>query len=107
MHMMLERGACMLAHAFRLCASESLRVFPTGAKGFLRACQVAGGYRQPLPHYVPQQVRDLISQCWAQDLADRPPIAAVLDRLKQIDRLGVVDGPTPGRPPGTACCVLM
>jgi hypothetical protein len=80
--------------------------------------QVAGGYRRPLPQYVPQQVRELISKCWAQEAHARPDIAAVLNCLKHIERLGVLDadsasadvgadGAKRAQPVKKACCVLM
>ena len=48
-----------------------------------RACamQVAGGYRRPLPNYIPEPLRELITECWAQNPKDRPPITEVVDRL--------------------------
>lgn len=50
----------------------------TQRPGFL---QVAGGYRRPLPDFIPEPLRQLISECWAQDAKDRPAITDVMDRL--------------------------
>ena len=43
--------------------------------------QVAGGYRRPLPSFIPEPLRELITECWAQNPKDRPPITEVVDRL--------------------------
>lgn len=53
--------------------------------------QVAGGYRRPLPNFLPEQLRELISECWAQDMRQRPSMAQVLDRLKEIESSGLLD----------------
>jgi hypothetical protein len=50
---------------------------------------VAGGYRRPLPEYWPEELRSLISECWAQDPTARPSMDDVCARLKamQVARL--------------------
>jgi hypothetical protein len=53
--------------------------------------QVAGGYRRPLPDFLPEQLHELISECWAQDMRQRPSMAQVLDRLREIESLGLLD----------------
>ena len=48
-------------------------------------CQVAGGYRHPLPRDWPEELRQLISQCWAQDPEQRPLAADVARRLGRLE----------------------
>ena len=48
-------------------------------------CQVAGGYRHPLPRDWPEELRQLISQCWAQDPEQRPLAADVAARLGRLE----------------------
>ena len=60
---------------------------------FLRAevlvtlvAQVAGGYRRPLPEYLPEALRQIITECWAQNSGQRPNISDVVDRLTALRR---------------------
>ena len=46
--------------------------------------QVAGGYRQPLPHRWPRDLCDIISDCWEARASDRPPMKDVVQRLKKF-----------------------
>lgn len=50
--------------------------------------QVVGGYRRPMPAWWPQQLRDLISDCWAADPARRPSMLAVARRLLALQASG-------------------
>ncbi|KAK9918987.1 hypothetical protein WJX75_008520 [Coccomyxa subellipsoidea] len=73
--------------------TSQLVVGPTGnmKAAELYAAKVAGGYRRPLPDFLPEQLRELISECWAQDMRQRPSMAQVLDRLREIESLGLLD----------------
>ncbi len=52
---------------------------------------MASGYRRPLPAFLPEQLRALISECWAQDMRERPSMAQVLERLREIEASRVLD----------------
>ena len=55
-------------------------------QGTASAVQVAGGYRRPLPSFIPAPLRELITECWAQSQQDRPPITEVVDRLTAFQK---------------------
>jgi serine/threonine protein kinase len=44
--------------------------------------RVAKGERMELPKTVPAAVRKVTKQCWAQEAAERPKMAAVVDGLR-------------------------
>ena len=46
--------------------------------------QVASGERRPLPDSIPEALRQIIADCWAQDPKARPKIRAVVDRLAKF-----------------------
>lgn len=52
---------------------------------------MAAGYRRPLPAFLPEELRELISECWAQDMRARPSMAQALHRLQYIESLGLLD----------------
>lgn len=52
--------------------------------------QVATGYRLPMPRSFPEPLRALISACWAQDAAERPPAAAVHAQLTLMQETGAL-----------------
>lgn len=52
---------------------------------------MAAGYRRPLPNFLPEELRELISECWAQDMRARPSMAQALQRLQYIESLGLLD----------------
>jgi serine/threonine protein kinase len=53
------------------------------------ARQVANGHREPLPSYWPSVVKQLISDCWAQDPIQRPGFKDVMKRLYALKQAGV------------------
>ncbi len=76
--------------------------------------QVAGGYRRPLPEYLPEALRQIITECWAQNSGQRPNISDVVDRLTALRKPRqptVANGAsreeksTPAQQ--KACCVVM
>ncbi len=52
---------------------------------------MAAGYRRPLPNFLPEELRELISECWAQDMRVRPSMAQALHQLQHIESLGLLD----------------
>lgn len=56
---------------------------------FFGFAQVAEGFRQPLPVGLPSALKDLISQCLAQEPEERPAMAAVKGKLEELDQSGV------------------
>ena len=75
--------------------------------------QVAGGYRRPLPSYIPLPLRELITECWAQHPRERPPITEVVDRLTEFQK-GKTGGMTSRDTdhanhdaPKKGCCTVM
>ena len=75
--------------------------------------QVAGGYRRPLPDFVPEALRELITECWAQNPKERPPITEVVDQLYTLQRAptilanGAVKGDQVKGPAKKGCCTIM
>eukprot|EP00884_Botryococcus_braunii_P012957 jgi/Botrbrau1/21662/Bobra.43_1s0061.1 len=53
------------------------------------AQKVARGWRQPLPRWWPQELKELIKECWADRPGDRPSMAAVANRIKEMEATGV------------------
>lgn len=53
--------------------------------------QVAGGFRQPLPHRWPRDLCDIISDCWREQASERPPMKDILLRLKRLRDSGTCD----------------
>ena len=43
--------------------------------------QVASGERRPLPDSIPEVLRQIITDCWAQDPKARPKIRVIVERL--------------------------
>ncbi|MEW5302263.1 MAG: hypothetical protein WDW36_005065 [Sanguina aurantia] len=50
--------------------------------------RVAGGFRPEIPRRWPEQLRELIAACWAQDPLQRPNFVAVLDHLSDLQEAG-------------------
>ena len=50
-----------------------------------------GGYRRPLTKYLPEKLREVISDCWAQDMHMRPSMASVVSRLQKIESLNIFE----------------
>lgn len=73
--------------------------------------QVAGGYRRPLPGYIREPLRELITECWAQNPKDRPPITEVVDRLVEAKdaQKPLTNGKSHGPQAATkkGCCACM
>ena len=57
--------------------------------------QVAGGYRRPLPSFLPEKLRELIADCWAQDMHARPSMARALERLYDIESQSLLERSSP------------
>ena len=57
---------------------------PRAESHFAFVAQVAGGYRRPLPEYLPEALREIINKCWAQNSRQRPDISDVVDRLTAL-----------------------
>ena len=95
----------------------SLHSFGTALRAEMHVtivAQVAGGYRRPLPEYLPEAMRQIISECWAQESRQRPNISEVVDRLTGLQRPrqpAAANGPnyegkgTPAQQ--KTCCVVM
>jgi Protein tyrosine and serine/threonine kinase len=45
-------------------------------------CQVASGYREPVPSWWPASIQALIARCWSHDPHQRPHMSSVLAELK-------------------------
>lgn len=77
------------------------------------AMQVAGGYRRPLPKFIPEPLQALITECWAQNPKDRPPITEVVDRLTAFQKAPELPSNGAGRnhqgenPAKKGCCSVM
>ena len=75
--------------------------------------QVAGGYRRPLPNFIPEPLRELITECWAQSPKDRPPITEVVDRLTAFQKAPQLPSNGAGQvhegkgPAKKGCCTVM
>lgn len=53
------------------------------------AKKVAFGTRRPLSQKLPQQLQEMISECWASRADDRPAMPEVLQQLKALKESGV------------------
>ncbi|CAL8471285.1 g10827 [Coccomyxa elongata] len=84
---------CILYELFVGAITSQLVVGPTGnmQAAELYAAKVAAGYRRPLPNFLPEELRELISECWAQDMRARPSMAQALHQLQHIESLGLLD----------------
>ncbi|CAK0785797.1 hypothetical protein CVIRNUC_009008 [Coccomyxa viridis] len=96
--------------------TSQIVVGPTGnaRAAEVYAAKVAGGYRRPLPEYLPEALRQIITECWAQNSGQRPNISDVVDRLTALRKPrqpAVANGAsreeksTPAQQ--KACCVVM
>lgn len=47
--------------------------------------KVSSGYRPKIPNFVPNSIRDLIKQCWAQNPEERPTFDYIVRRLMSKD----------------------
>lgn len=73
------------------------------------AHKVAAGYRQPISAGLPQALQQLVRECWAQSPEQRPSMASVAARLREVQQSGEVEE-AEGRhgPPASAgCCAVM
>lgn len=52
--------------------------------------KVARGFRPEIPRHWPDELRELISSCWAQDPHLRPNFTAVLDVLEELHGAGIL-----------------
>lgn len=50
---------------------------------------VAEGHREDIPEHWPEELRTLISDCWAEDPRERPAFSKVIARLTSIRDSGV------------------
>ncbi|KAK9918800.1 hypothetical protein WJX75_007031 [Coccomyxa subellipsoidea] len=73
--------------------TSQMVVGPTGdaMAAELYASKVAGGYRRPLPSFLPEKLRELIADCWAQDMHARPSMARALERLYDIESQSLLE----------------
>ncbi len=67
------------------------------------ATRVSQGYRPPTDTKIPLEVRQLIADCWAQDPEARPSMQQVVERMQDIQELGVLSTYEGG---GPGCCVI-
>ncbi len=67
------------------------------------ASKVAKGYRPPIDAKFPEELRKLIDDCWAQDPEARPSMQQVVERMQDIQELGVLSTYEGG---GPGCCVI-
>lgn len=73
-----------LGQGMRMCNAVSFTVMhtallqPDRVNATMHVCvQVVGGFRPSMPRHFPQQLVQLIEECWAQDPADRPSAGQV------------------------------
>jgi serine/threonine protein kinase len=59
--------------------------FPKDWKRIEIACAVAVKHKMPdIPKFVRPSVRELITECWAEEPGDRPPFDDIVDRLNEM-----------------------
>lgn len=73
--------------------------------------QVANGYRWPLPKTFPLELKELVSQCWAQEASERPDMDIVLRRLEEMEDSMIFAGRSNGNEKPafascTGCCIM-
>ena len=79
----------------------------------MQMMQVASGERRPLPESIPEALRQIIADCWAQDPKARPKIRAVVDRLAKFHESQQPAGKANGgakngmAAPKGGCCTVM
>ncbi|PSC71657.1 60S ribosomal L37a [Micractinium conductrix] len=71
------------------------------------AWQVAGGHRPTISPDLPQQLQALVAECWAQGPDDRPSMADVARRLREVEQSGEVAAAEHRHGPSAGCCTVM
>ncbi|CAK0785798.1 hypothetical protein CVIRNUC_009009 [Coccomyxa viridis] len=106
---------CLMYELLTGAITSQVVVGPTGnvRAAEVYAAQVASGERRPLPDSIPEALRQIIADCWAQDPKARPKIRAVVDRLAKFHESQQPagkgnDGAKNGmaRPKGSCCTVM-
>eukprot|EP00798_Chlamydomonas_sp_ICE-L_P031247 gene31247-6391_t len=98
-------GVCMYELLHKYCMAYAIIGNNSAREEIERYAQnVSEGYRPPIHKHLPDDLKLLIADCWAQDPKERPAMIQVVERLRAIQDEGLLVAMGRGNKEG--CCVV-